>query len=84
MTWMPSYLVEQRGLSLQSSGLYTFFSFAGIAIVAVIGGWAADKLIARGGDPVLVRKTFVVAGFAGACTVLLGAYALVRLLGGWD
>jgi len=34
MTWMPAYLVEQRGLSLTKSGLYTFFSFAGIAIVA--------------------------------------------------
>lgn len=75
MTWMPSYLVEQRGLSLSQSGLYTFFSFAGIAIVAVIAGWAADRLIARGGDAVIVRKSFVIAGFIGACTVMLGAYA---------
>jgi MFS family permease len=75
MTWMPAYLVEERGLSLKQSGLYTFFSFAGIAIVAVIAGWTADKIIARGGDPVFVRKAFVIAGFIGACTVLLGARA---------
>jgi ACS family D-galactonate transporter-like MFS transporter len=75
MTWMPAYLVEQRGLSLTSSGLYTFISFAGIAIVAALAGWAADLLIARGHDAVGVRKTFIVAGFAGATTVLLGAYA---------
>ena len=75
MTWMPAYLVEQRGLSLTKSGLYTFFSVAGIAIVAVVAGWAADVLIARGGDAVLVRKCFIVAGFAGATTVLLGAHA---------
>jgi MFS family permease len=75
MTWMPSYLVEERGLSLEKSGLFTFFSFAGIAIVAVIAGWLADKMIARGGDPVFVRKAFVIAGFIGACTVLLGAKA---------
>ena len=75
MTWMPAYLVEQRGLSLQQSGLYTLFSFSGIAIVAVIAGWAADRMIARGGDPVFVRKAFVIAGFFGACTVLLGAHA---------
>jgi ACS family D-galactonate transporter-like MFS transporter len=73
MTWMPAYLVEERGLSLERSGLYTFFSFAGIAIVAVIAGWAADRLIARGGDAVFVRKAFVITGFIGACTVLLGA-----------
>jgi len=75
MTWMPAYLVEERGLSLKQSGLYTFFSFAGIAIVAVVAGWVADKLIERGGDPVFVRKAFVIAGFIGACTVLLGAYS---------
>ena len=75
MTWMPAYLVEQRGLSLEKSGLYTFFSFAGIAIVATIAGWAADRIIARGHDAVLVRKCFVVAGFIGGTSVLLGAYA---------
>jgi MFS family permease len=74
MTWMPAYLVEQRGLSLGESGLYTFFSFAGIAVVAAFAGWAADRLIARGKDAVLVRKSFIVAGFAGGTTVLLGAY----------
>ncbi|RVU02265.1 MFS transporter [Novosphingobium umbonatum] len=75
MTWMPSYLVETRGLSLETSGFYTFFSFIGIAIVAVLAGWSADRLIARGYDPVKTRKAFVVAGFLGASTVLMGVYA---------
>ncbi len=75
MTWMPAYLVEQRGLSLEESGLYTFFSFAGISVVALLAGWAADVLIARGHDAVRVRKAFIVAGFVGATTVLLGAHA---------
>jgi MFS transporter, ACS family, D-galactonate transporter len=75
MTWMPAYLVEQRGLSISRSGLFTFFSFAGIAIVAALAGSAADLIIARGKDPILVRKIFTVTGFVGGCTVLLGAYA---------
>lgn len=75
MTWMPSYLVEQHGLSLTKSGLYTFFSFIGIAIVAVAAGWWADRIIARGGDAVRTRKVFIVAGFFGATTVLFGVYA---------
>ena len=75
MTWMPAYLVEQRHLSLERSGLFTFFSFAGIAIVAVLGGIIADWLIARGGNAVAVRKWFTTAGFLGGCTVLLGANA---------
>ncbi len=75
MTWMPAYLVEQRGLSLEKSGLYTFFSFAGIAIVATLAGWAADRIIARGHDAVFVRKAFIVAGFIGGSSVLLGVFA---------
>jgi MFS family permease len=75
MTWMPAYLVEQRGLSLGQSGLYTFFSFAGIAIVATLAGWWADRLIERGRDAVFVRKAFVIAGFVGGSTVLFGAHA---------
>jgi MFS family permease len=75
MTWMPAYLVEQRGLSLGKSGLYTFFSFAGIAIVAAAAGWAADRIIATGRNAAKVRKTFIIGGFIGGCTVLLGAYA---------
>ncbi len=75
MTWMPAYLVEAQGLSLKQSGLYTFFSFAGIAIVAVVAGWAADRIIARGYDAILMRKVFIVSGFLGATSVLLGAYS---------
>jgi MFS transporter, ACS family, D-galactonate transporter len=73
MTWMPAYFVEQRHVSLTKMGLFSFFSFAGIAIVALLAGWAADLLIKRGGHPVTVRKAFVIGGFAIACTELIGA-----------
>jgi sugar phosphate permease len=72
MTWMPAYFVEQRHVSLTKMGLFSFFSFAGIAIVALLSGWAADLLIKRGGNAVFVRKVFVVAGFAIACTEMIG------------
>ena len=75
MTWMPSYLSETRGLSLKDSALFTFFSFAGIALVAVLAGWAADRIIARGKDATFVRKAFIIAGFIGGCTIMLGVRA---------
>jgi len=53
--------------------LYTFFSFAGMAAMAALGGWAADGMIRRGGNPVTVRKWFTIAGFLIACTELIGA-----------
>ena len=75
MTWMPAYLVEQRGLSLASMGVYSFFSFAGIAVVALVSGWAADRLIRGGRDPVTVRKAFTIAGFVCASSIALSAHA---------
>jgi len=75
MTWMPAYFVEARNLSLSKMGLYTFFAFGGMAMVATLAGWAADRLIARGWNPVTVRKSFVIAGFSLASTELIGAQA---------
>jgi MFS family permease len=73
MTWMPAYFVERRHQSLSKMGLFTFFSFGGMAIIAILGGWLADIVIRRGGNPVTVRKWFTIAGFAIACTELIGA-----------
>jgi fucose permease len=73
LTWMPAYLNEARHLSLSSSSLYTTFSFAGMATVGIIGGFVADRLIARGYDAINVRKGFTIAGFLIASTELIGA-----------
>lgn len=73
MTWMPAYFVERRHLSLESMGLYTMFSFGGMAAVAALAGWAADRMIARGRDAVAVRKAFTIAGLLVASTEVAGA-----------
>ena len=48
------------------------FSFGGMATVAIIAGYVADKLIDQGWDPVRVRKGFTIAGLLLASTELLG------------
>ena len=73
MTWMPAYFIEQRHLSISKMGSYTFFSFGGMAVTAALAGWAADRMIVRGGNPVTVRKWFTIVGCTIACTELIGA-----------
>jgi ACS family D-galactonate transporter-like MFS transporter len=51
------------------------FSFAGMAVTAILSGWAADRLIGRGGDPVRVRKAFTIVGLLLAATEVFGAAA---------
>jgi MFS family permease len=76
ITWLPAYFKEHRNLPLELMGLYTMFSFIGMAATTIISGWAADRLIARGGDPVKVRKTFTIAGLLLAATEVFGAGAV--------
>jgi len=75
LTWMPAYFMERRHLSLTQMGMYTFFSFGGMAVIAALGGWLADIVIGRGGDPVSVRKWFTILGFVFACSELIGAHS---------
>lgn len=72
LTWLPAYFVEQWHLPLQTMGWYTAFSFSGMAVVAIVAGYVADKMIERGYDPVSVRKGFTVAGLAVASTEIIG------------
>jgi nitrate/nitrite transporter NarK len=54
-------------------GVYTMASFMGMAAVATLGGWVADRFIQQGSDPVRVRKAFTIAGFLVASTEIFGA-----------
>jgi ACS family D-galactonate transporter-like MFS transporter len=72
LTWLPSYFTEARHLAPRAMGFYTMFSFGGMAIVSILAGWAADRLIARGGHPLRVRKIFTLVGFVLAATEIVG------------
>jgi MFS family permease len=75
MTWMPTYFKERFGLSLAASSWYTFMSFAGTGTIAILSGWAADRLIARGRNAVTVRKAFTITGFVLAFSATFGAFS---------
>lgn len=62
LTWLPSYLVKERHVSLATMSILGSLPFWGSAVSAVTCGWLSDLWIRRGGSPTLVRKTFVVSG----------------------
>lgn len=78
LTWLPSYFMEARHLSLNSMSFYTMFSFGGMALVGILAGWMADRLIERGADAVRVRKAFTILGFVVASTEIIGALSHSR------
>ena len=72
MSWLPSYLVMERGLSFLEMGVYTALPFVAMSIVSPTSGRLADRWIARTGRPVFVRKVFVITGYIlGSSTLAL-------------
>jgi MFS family permease len=62
LTWLPSYLVQQKHLSLEKMGIIGAIPFWAAALSAIIGGWTSDALIKKGYSTTKVRKAFVASG----------------------
>lgn len=70
ITWLPTYLREARGVSLQKSALLAGLPLFFGGIGCFVGGWAAKRLAERWTDVRRARRVV-------ACTGLLGAGALL-------
>ena len=63
LTWVPSYLVMTHKLTFLKMGTYTALPLLLTAVVGMASGRLADRVIARMGRPVGIRKRFVASGF---------------------
>jgi MFS family permease len=66
ITWLPAYLEKERHFPKTKMAIFGWFPFVAISISCVVSGWLSDRLIARGGSPTKVRKTFAGLGLTGA------------------
>ncbi len=48
MFWIPQYLSQVRGASLERIGQLTWIPFLTLGVSSVFGGWISDRLVARG------------------------------------
>ena len=71
LTWLPSYLVQVRGFSLNEMGIYANFPYLAMAAVGNSSAWIADGWIRRGASVTLVRKISQTIAFGGAGFFLL-------------
>ncbi|WP_293669503.1 MFS transporter [uncultured Parabacteroides sp.] len=56
MFWIPKYLNESKGLSLDLIGNILWIPFLALGIANVIGGWLSDKIQQRTGNTNRARK----------------------------
>lgn len=45
LTWLPTYLQAEKGLTVMSSGIYTAIPYLGAAVLAIIIGRLSDKVM---------------------------------------
>jgi MFS family permease len=74
LTWVPSYLVHERGFSILKMTNVVSVALAAVAVTTVSAGWISDRLIARGVSPTVVRKSVVVSGLAVSSIILPVAF----------
>jgi MFS family permease len=76
LTWLPEYLVKERGFTMAGMIRITSLAFFTIALATLIAGWISDRLIASGSSQTRVRKTIVVCGLA--CSTVILPVAVVH------
>lgn len=65
-SWLPGYLALKHNLPILSTGFLAMLPFVSGIAFTIFGGWASDRLIAKGYTISRVRKSFAVGGIFGA------------------
>jgi MFS family permease len=70
VTWLPDYLVESRHMPLQRAAAAVMAPFLVYSIAEPVGGWLADRLVARGYNERRSRKAIVTIAFFASLMLL--------------
>jgi ACS family D-galactonate transporter-like MFS transporter len=71
LTWLPFYLVRERGFSTGEMASLTGGAYVVNALSALIAGWAIDRVVARSGSANLAYKAVMVAAHVGSVACML-------------
>jgi len=61
MFWIPQYLSQERGASLERIGQLAWVPFLTLGIASIIGGWISDRLVLAGLSVNKARKIILAA-----------------------
>jgi len=71
LTWLPSYLVQERHFSLRAMGAVGALPFVTTACATSAAAWLSYRAIAAGATPTRVRKTCTSAGLGIAAVIVV-------------
>jgi MFS family permease len=73
VAWLPTYLVQERGMTILRSGLYTGLPFLGGIFGTLAGGWLGDFLIKSGVSTTTSRKSIIGVGLSLSTSMMVAA-----------
>jgi len=74
LTWFPTYLVEEKGLSLIETGFAASVPYIGAFFGGIFGGIISDLLLKKGKTLSIARKTPIVIGFLLSSIIVLANF----------
>lgn len=80
ITFLPLYLQEARGVSIENSGWLASIPYLGAAVIGITGGWVMTQYAKRCGIESLVAKRHVMSAAAIGAGVLICLIPLVQSL----
>lgn len=82
MFWIPKYLSDARGMSIDTIGYITWIPFLALGVANIAGGWFSDITLKRSGSVNLARKLLM--GIGAALTIpvafITGMHAITLIV----
>ncbi|MEF9674064.1 MFS transporter [Pseudomonas sp. PCH446] len=76
ITWLPTYLVKERGMDLISMGFVAALPLLIAMLVEIFAGWLSDRIYRQGRWSLTrIRKSFLVVGLLMASCIGFAAFA---------
>ena len=83
ITWLPSYLVFERHLSMATMSAIAGLYYSVDSVSAIAAGWLQDVALRRGFSATLVRKSAMAIGFSLAAIATVGCAASTHIYLPW-
>jgi MFS transporter, ACS family, D-galactonate transporter len=74
LTWLPTYLVIERHMTLLKAGFNSIIPWIAASIGAVLGGYLSDRLIKKGWNPIAARKIIMIIGMIFSLAIIPAAF----------
>ncbi len=72
-TWLPTYLVNVRHLSLKAMGIYASLPWVALFVMVFVTGQLADRILSATGSVWRARVPLAITGFIVSAAALIGA-----------